>query len=77
LIWTLDSCDCIIECDAPSIAGKFIQRCNFPAHKNAQTTIVVYAHNKLFNKEIDIPARELEFAASKKVSTPPPRPSRP
>jgi len=70
--WRPDSCDCIIKCERPSIAGTFENRCEF--HKRSNSTLNVYQHNILFKEEIDKPVREIEKENSRDPSK---RPSRP
>ena len=43
MIWSPDTCYCIVECDAPSKNGKFIKRCR--VHPSTYNTTDVYAHN--------------------------------
>jgi len=43
MIWFPDTCFCQIECDRPSIDGKFIERCRI--HQSTARTTTVYAYN--------------------------------
>ena len=46
--WAPDTCNCVVECQAPSKKGTFIQRCR--VHENSRNTTDVYAHNLTHRK---------------------------
>jgi len=53
MIWSPDSCACIVDCISPSKRGKFIVQC-----RTHNTTLETYAHNISFNENPT--AREVE-----------------
>ena len=49
MIWGSDTCNCLVECPAPSKKGTYLNRCRI--HLNSRTTTDVYDYNLQHRKK--------------------------